>query len=168
MCFLRKRPEIQPLCVNGKVLESVKSYKVLGLIIQDNLKWNKHIKMSTSKVPKRLHIIWVLRWGSVPPQDLLHIYYALIRSVLENCQVLFDTTACQKWYLLKNIEMIQKRALHIILPGTPWPYSEALGKLNCPRLDARHTYLCQKIICNIASGSYLSRHLSQTRESSQK
>ena len=37
MCFLRKRPEIQPLCVNGKVLETVKSRKVLGLIIQDNL-----------------------------------------------------------------------------------------------------------------------------------
>ena len=48
MCFLRKRPEIQPLCVNGKVLETVKSHKVLGLIIQDNLKWNKHIEMSTS------------------------------------------------------------------------------------------------------------------------
>ena len=46
-CFFRKRPKIQPLCVKGKVLETVKSHKVLGLIIQDNLKWNKHIEMST-------------------------------------------------------------------------------------------------------------------------
>ena len=71
MCFLRKRPEIQPLCVNGKVLETVKSHKVLGLIIQDNLKWNKHTEMSTSKASKRLHIIRMLRRGGVPPHDLL-------------------------------------------------------------------------------------------------
>ena len=100
MCFLRKRPEIQPLCVNGKVLETIKSHKVLGLIIQDNLKWNKHIEMSTSKASKRLHIIRVLRRGGVPPHDLLHIYYALVRSVLEYCCVIWHNSLPK--YLSKN------------------------------------------------------------------
>ena len=157
ICFLRKRPEIQPLCVNGKVLETVKSHKVLGLIIQDNLKWNKHIKMSTSKALKRFHIIRVLQRGGVPPHDLLHIYYALVRSVSEYCCVIWHNSLPK--YLSKNIEMVQKRALHIILPGTS--YSEALAKLNCPRLDDRRTFLCPKTIRNIASGSYLSRHYSR-------
>ena len=142
MCFLRKRPEIQPLCVNGKVLETVMSHKVLGLIIQDNLKWNKHIEMSISKASKRLHIIRVLQRGGVPPQDLLHVYYALVRSVLEYCCVIWHNSLPK--YLSKNIEMVQKRALRIILPGTL--YSEALAKLNCPRLDDRRTFLCQKAI----------------------
>ena len=152
------------VCVNGKVLETVKSHKVLGLIIQDNLKWNKHIEMSTSKASKRLHIIRVLRQGGVPPHDLLHIYYALVHSVLEYCCIIWHNS--QPKYLLKNIEMVQKRALRIILPGIS--NSEALEKLNCPRLDDRRTFLCQKTIRNIASGSYLSRHLPQTRESSHK
>ena len=138
MCFLRKRPEIQPLCVNGKVLETVKSHKVLGLIIQDNLKWNKHIEKSTSKASKRLHIIRVLQRGGVPPQDLLHIYYAPVRSVLEYCCVIWHNSLPK--YLSKNIEMVQKRALCIILPGTS--YSEALAKLNYPRLNDRRTFLC--------------------------
>ena len=69
-------------------------------------------------------------------------------------------------YVSKNIGMVQKRALRIILPGTS--YSEALAKLNCPRLDARRIFLCQKTMRNIESGGYLSRHLPQTRESSHK
>ena len=152
------------VCVNGKVLETVKSHKVLGLIIQDNLKWNKHIEISTSKVSKRLHIIRVQRQGGVPPHDLLHIYYALVHSVLQYCCIIWHNS--QPKYLLKNIEMVQKRALRIIPPGIS--NSEALAKLNCPRLDDRRTFLCQKTIRNIASGSYLSRHLPQTRESSHK
>ena len=108
-CFLRKRPEIQSLCVNGKVLETVKSHKVLGLIIQDNLKWNKHIEMSTSKASKRLHIIRVLRRRGVPPQDLLHICYALVRSVLEYCCGIWHNSLPK--YLSKNIEMVRKSAL---------------------------------------------------------
>ena len=164
MCFLRKRPEIQPLCVNGKVLETVKFYKVLGLIIQDNFKWNKHIGISTSNTSKRLYIIRVLRRAGVPPQDLLHIYYALVRSVLEYCCVIWHSSLPK--YLSKNIEMVQKRDLRIILPETS--YSEALAKFNCLRLGDRRTFLCQKTIRNIASGGYLFRHLPQTRQSSHK
>ena len=98
----------------------------------------------------------------VPPQDLLHIYYALVCSVLEYCCVIWHNSLPK--YLSKNIEMVQKRPLRIILPETS--HSEALAKLNCPRLDDRRTFLCQKAIRNIASGGYLSRHLPQTRERS--
>ena len=128
------------------------------------LKWNKHIETSTSKASKRLHIIRILRRGGVPPQDLPQVYYALVRSVLEYCCVIWHYSLPK--YLLKNIEMVQKKALRIILPGTS--HSEALAKLNCPRLDDRRTFLCQKAIRNTASGGYLSRHLPQMRESSHK
>ena len=94
--------------------------------------------MSTSKASKRLHII--------------RVYYALVRSVLEYCFVIWHNSLPK--YLSKNIEMVQKRALRIILPGTS--YSEALAKLNCPRLDDRRTFLRQKAIRNIASGGCLS------------
>ena len=37
-----------------QVLETVRSHKVLGLVIQDNLKWNEYICMIVSKESKRL------------------------------------------------------------------------------------------------------------------
>ncbi|CAB4017461.1 RNA-directed DNA polymerase from mobile element jockey, partial [Paramuricea clavata] len=133
ICFFRNKPELPHLCVEDQILECVSSHKVLGLIIQDNLKWNEHISMIVTKASKRLHILRVLRRGGIPPHDLITIYYALIRSTLEYC--------CTVWhcglpmYLSEQVEKIQKRALRIILPGRS--YGEAQEMLQCPRLDIR-------------------------------
>ena len=74
------------------LLETVRSHKVLGLVIQDNLKWNENPRMIVSKASKRLHIIRVLRRGGVSATDLLVIYVgnvALVRSVREYCCVVW-------------------------------------------------------------------------------
>ena len=71
------------------LLETVRSHKVLGLVIQDNLKWNENPRMIVSKASKRLHIIRVLRRGGVSAADLLDIYVALVRSVREYCCVVW-------------------------------------------------------------------------------
>ena len=162
MCFLRKRPEIQPLCVNGKV-----SY-----VPTNFWAWLSKTTVngtSTSKCPpvKRRNVSTSSEcYGKGAFHHRAYSTFTTLQFALSsNIVALFGTTACQNTYL-KNIEMVQKRALGIILPGTL--YSEALAKLNYPRLDARRTYLCQKTIRNIASGGYLSRHLPQTRESSHK
>ncbi len=61
ICFLQNKPELPHLCVEDQILECVSSHKVLGLIIQDDLKWNEHISMIVTKASKRLHILRVLR-----------------------------------------------------------------------------------------------------------
>ena len=155
ICFFRSKPELPHLCVEDQILECVPSHKVLGLIIQDDLKWNEHISMIVTKASKRLHIL-----RTIPPHDLITIYYALIRSTLEYC--------CTVWhcglpmYLSEQVEKIQKRALRIILPGRS--YGEAQEMLQCPRLDIRRGELCEKTMKNIALGSRLSSHLTLTSE----
>ena len=57
--------------------------------IQGNLKWNEHIGMIVSKAFKRLHIIHFLRRDGVVTADLVAIYVALARSVLEYCYVVW-------------------------------------------------------------------------------
>ena len=57
VCFLRETAELSPLVINGQILEIVPSHKVLGLIIQSNLKWNNHINSVVSKASKRLYIL---------------------------------------------------------------------------------------------------------------
>ena len=73
------------LPIDTKALESDDIHKVLGVTIQSNLKWDLHINEVVAKASKRLHILRVLKRGGVPPADLLKVYFALIRSVLEYC-----------------------------------------------------------------------------------
>ena len=86
VCFFKATPELPPLRIDEQVLETVRSHKVPGLVIKDNLKWKEeNTCMIVSKASKRLHIIRVLRRGGVSAADLLVIYVALVRSVLEYC-----------------------------------------------------------------------------------
>ena len=78
VCFLRETPDLSPLLIDGHALEVVRSHKVLGLVIQNDLKWNDHIESVVSKASKRLYIIRTLRRGGVPAEDLLSIYFVLL------------------------------------------------------------------------------------------
>ena len=45
------------LAIDTKALESVDAYKVLGVLIQSNLKWDLHINEVVAEASKRLHIL---------------------------------------------------------------------------------------------------------------
>jgi hypothetical protein len=48
---------VDPIIVNGEILEVVDSAKVLGLSVSNNLKWNNHIDQIISKARKRLYFL---------------------------------------------------------------------------------------------------------------
>lgn len=89
ICFLKEPTELPHLKIGDQQLEFVTSHKVLGLVIQNNLKWNNHIEATVTKASKRLHILRVLRRGGVEMNDLTTIYISLMRSVLEYCCVVW-------------------------------------------------------------------------------
>lgn len=160
VCFLKETPQLSPLTIDGHVLERVQSHKVLGLIIQNNLKWDEQIRSIVTKASKRLYILRVLCRGGVPPVDLTNIYYALIRSILEYC--------CEVWnymiprYLSDELERLQKRAMRIIFPGHS--YDKALQSANCTRLSDRRNAICIKTLRKIAKrAGPLTEHVTQTR-----
>ena len=74
ICFLKDPIEFPHLKNDDQQLELVTSYKVLGLVIQNNLKWNNHIESIVAKASKRLHILRVLRRGGVEINDLITSY----------------------------------------------------------------------------------------------
>ena len=77
ICPLSTKPAPPVISINNLPLESVKSYKVLGLTLSDTLKWNDNINEIVSKASKRLHILWVLKRAGLPPVDLITVYLAL-------------------------------------------------------------------------------------------
>ena len=70
---------------------------------------------SQANASKRLHILRVLRRSGVEINDLITIYTALIRSLLEYCCVVWHHALPS--YLSQELERIQKRALKIIVPA---------------------------------------------------
>ena len=105
------------LAIDRKALESVDAHKVLGVTIQSNLKWDLHISDVVAKASKRLHILRVLKRGEIPPADLLKVYFALIRPVLEYCCPLWHNALPVK--LSDSIERVQGAAYHLSCTALP-------------------------------------------------
>ena len=158
MCFFKKKPQLSPLTIDDQPLEVVTSHKVLGIIIQNDLKWNEHIASVVAKASKRLHILRV--FCSVTAADLISIYVSLIRSILEYSCIVWHYSLPS--YLSEQLERVQKRAFGIIFPKQT--YSRACELAECPRLDVRRNYLCIRTL-KIDGKGPLSKHLTMTRVS---
>ena len=77
--------------------------------------------MIVSKTSKRLHIIRVLRKGDVNAADLLVIYVALVRSVLEYCCAWFGITPFSPTCLVNRAGLnasFKDNISSILIPGS--------------------------------------------------
>ena len=45
---------MRPICIGNQVVETVKTYKLLGVPIKEDLKWNSHVDCIIAKAAKRL------------------------------------------------------------------------------------------------------------------
>ena len=104
--------KVQPVKLNNVPIERVTSYKLLGVMFQNNLSWDAHVQFILTKVNKRFYCIRSLLHAKVVQSDAIIIYCSVIRSVLEY--------ACPVWHpgltrkQDKDIERVQKRALKLI------------------------------------------------------
>ena len=55
--FARSNVPTPTLTIDGVDLEKVQSHKVLGITLQNNLKWNDNVQEMISKGSKRLYIL---------------------------------------------------------------------------------------------------------------
>ena len=112
--FSRDPPQVPPILLGGTVVEPVDQIKLLGLIVTDDLKWQEHCDYLCGKASPRLYFLRVLRRAGVDPGDLVRIYVALIRSVMEY--------ACQCWHTgltvhrSEQLEGVQHAALRVAYP----------------------------------------------------
>ena len=92
---------------SSNIIERVHTYKLLGVTLNDKLKWDNHVHSICSKASSRLYFLKLLKRSRVSIADLQYFYISIVRPVLEY--------ACQVWHssLTKeqstSIEKIQKR-----------------------------------------------------------
>ena len=78
------------LVINGIAVERVSSFKLLGIHISSNLKWDAHIEFVCAKSASRLHFLKVMKRACSNTEDLVCFYTTVIRPVLEY--------ACPVWH----------------------------------------------------------------------
>ena len=74
---------INPIAIGNNAIEGVTNYKLLGVILSSNRKWNSHIEYITKKANKRLFSLRILKRSGASPRSLVRVYLSIIRPLLE-------------------------------------------------------------------------------------
>ena len=129
----------------------VETYKILGVHLSSDLTWNVHIEYIVKKASKRLYALRSLKKAGVHPSDLVGIYCALIRSVLEYAAPVWSGLLV---YLSEVLEAVQRRAMRIIFPNAD--YNTALCSAGLGSLADRRDAICAKFISKARTSPPLS------------
>jgi hypothetical protein len=60
---------------NNIEIETVKSFKLLGMWITADLTWNLHVDKITLKASKRLYVLRILRWTGLNQSYLQYVLF---------------------------------------------------------------------------------------------
>ncbi len=138
--FSHQKQASQNLHISNQPIEKCNVVKLLGVLIQNDLKWDSHINSIVQKASQRLRMISVLKHSGYDTEKLIIVFIAHIRSITEY--------ACQVWHLsltlglTQDLERIQIRTLKIIRPDLD--YDSALLMFNLVSLIERRKGLCKK------------------------
>ena len=130
------------LTLDSANLEVVNQAKLLGVIISDDLKWDKNTEYLVKKANSRMELLRKVAEFSTSIDDKKNIYVLYIRSILEQSSVVWHSSLTKE--NSDDLERVQKAAVRIIL-GTKFEnYEDALIKVNLESLEVRREELCQK------------------------
>ena len=89
--FTRSRMEFSTrLSLNKIALQRKSVVKILGLWLQEDMKWDYNTKQICIKAYSRMHILNKLKYAGINEKDLLTIYKLFVRSVCEYSSVVFN------------------------------------------------------------------------------
>ena len=126
--FSRKKQFTTNIQINDHVVETVRSKKLLGTIIEDKLKWNLEIERLIKAANKRMVLLHKVSKFTSRISDLKLIYNSKIRSILETSCVVWHSSITLKQRSM--LERLQKSAFRVILKNSYESYENALKVMN--------------------------------------
>ena len=116
-------------------LERFSEFKLRGVYVQNDLKWNTHVSSIISKACKRIHFLRVCRTAHLPRDIGLTTYITKIRPVLEYASPVWGGLPI---YLEEDLQRVQNRCLNVI--GLPRDTVESLvtRRQNLTRKEFKH------------------------------
>ena len=128
--------------LDGQEIKLEEEMKLLGVHIRSDLKWTTNTANMVAKGYKRIWILRRLKKLGATEDELKDVYIKQIRSILEYAVPVWHSSITQAEK--RDIERVQKAALHVILGMEYTTYSLALKTLNLQTLDIRRDMLCKK------------------------
>ena len=119
----------RPIAVGGSDIEQVPTFKLFGVHLSEGLTWAVHCDYIVKKANRGLYSLRQLKKCKVPSADIVNVYCALIRSIIEYASAVF---AGLPKYLACYLENVQKRAFSIIWPGISYETCPHSTKLHYP------------------------------------
>ena len=144
-----KSLDLVPLTTSGTVIESVKQSKLLGVTLSADLTLNEHMHSTIKKCNQRLYLLLHLRRAGVPSKDLVTLYKAIIRPVLEYAAPVWHSSLPD--CLSKDLEQVQRQALRTCFGDGS--YNELLNAAGLPTLPDRRVRLCESFYNKIPISS---------------
>ena len=120
----KRSPAHPPLLFNGSVVANVKEQKHLGLILEPNLSFDKHLHQKMSKAKKNIGILRHMS-NFLPLSTLDKMYKAFVRCHLDYCDMIYHAPVVVKpppfgislSSLMEKVERIQYQAA-LAITGT--------------------------------------------------
>ena len=147
--------DVPNIVIEGNPVEQVEHAKLLGVILSNDLTWNKHVDSIVKKAAKRVYMLYQLKRAGICQTDLVTVYISVVRPVLEYACPVWHTNLPK--YLSDNIEMIQKRAMKSIFPGKS--YDDILNAIGMCTLHDRRNFLCAQYFKCMQVKSHKLNHL---------
>ena len=142
-------PEIQ--VGGGSTVNVVSTLKILGIQVEDTLKWNAQVKQMTERATKTIWVIRRMKSLGVSQATLVKYWVAEGRSALEMCAPLWHSslTAAQS----RALARVQRVAMAAITSVWGASHSEQLSALSLQPLAERRVELCRRFARRTAERS---------------
>ncbi len=131
-------PVFTPLSLNDTEVPHNRAIKLLGIIIQHNLKWDSQVEAMVMKANSRRYFVTILKRAGVTVESLKKCYCIFIRPVLEYAAPVWHPGLTRKQSDL--LEQVQRQCLRTMLPNAS--YREALHITGLHTLEKRRRQLC--------------------------
>ena len=118
--FMRDPSPHPDLKIGQSVLAFVSTAKVLGVWLQNDLKWDTQVNYINKNVVKRLSMLRSLKRIGFDKSELVTVHKGYIRPLLKYSDVIWHSRLTSNQ--THQLEGVQKRALRIILGTDYIPY----------------------------------------------
>ena len=158
---MRVNKKTQLLCMSSSLISDVTSFidtednekivagetlKILGFVFGTRPNVQEHVRSVIKKFNARSWTIWNLKKVGLPTNDLLKIYFSLVRPVIEYAASAYHSLLTNEQS--EEIERLQKRILKVIY-GWTYSYDTILTTQKIPSLKERR----QELVTNFAQKS---------------
>ena len=135
ICFTDFVQEPPPNQIGDDIIERVKTFKLLGVWCQDDLKWNEHIEQISRKANRRLFHLRQCMKSHLPAEVGHTTYTSKITPILEYASTVWcGLPGYLPGYLQNEVEKVQRRSLRI----------SGLDSDFLPTLESRRNKACSR------------------------